>query len=219
MQAWSLILILSLFCKVFFAETVVPVQTGKIWGVELRDLPLPEADMRKGIQSGLTTLSAIEITLKGASVPLQTEQLILKQYYDLWEENYYLQVEGRRMVEKKGFKTLDALFKQEKTIRLDSVGSLEKTNDNIIYQIKVRYLLNPIDKTKTEKIRAWIAENRVNVLNANKSSGMANSAGVSFNALFNTILNEYFVEGGPSAKWEITLESAPFQFKGGKLAK
>lgn len=215
MKTNKLIIVFALVSRLFVAETIKPVQAGNVWGVEVQDLPVPQEELIKSVKSGLTTISVMEASLVGNSVTVQTEQAILKQYYDLWEENYYYQIEGRRMVEKKSFKTMDALLQFEKTIRLESLGMINQINENLVYRIKFRYLLNPIDKSKTEKIRSWIAENRVSALGSNKT----NAAGIRFNALFDSILNEYFVEGGPSAKWEMVLESAPFQFKGGKLAK
>ncbi len=219
MRRLKLILLAGFISRVFLAESLIPVYLSGMWGVEIHDLPLPEPLIKQSLKSGLTTHSIIEVTLSEGVEVIQGQQTLMKQFYDLWEENYYLLIENKMMNVRQKFASADALIESQRTVKLDKVGKLETVKESQPYRIKVRYLLTPIDKTKTEKIRKWIAENRVTGLSATKSSGLANSAGIRFNSLFDTILDEYFMEEGPSAKWERVLESQPFHIKGGRIAK
>lgn len=199
-------------------ETVIPLRTGDFWGVELRDVPFPQEELRKELKSGLTTTSIIEVVLKKNHQEVQKNRAVMTQFFQLWEERYQIEVESAFGKKQLTFKQIDPLIAHLKKMQFPKMGKWQNMSEKEPYQIKVKYLLNPIDKTKSEKIRKWISANRASSFGAAQTAGAAATPGVRFNRLFNSILDEYFSEEGQSAKWEFSLETSPFTAKEMKRA-
>lgn len=200
------------------AETVTPSISGDYWGIQLQNIPIPEDLLKKELKTGLTTTLIIETVLTDQNQALQRQRAVVNTFFELWEERYQLEIATAYGKKEQTHREIMSLLTSLRNLNILKIGKRAGAQGPGPYQVQVKYLLNPIDKSKSEKIRKWISENRASGFGASQTAGAANSPGIRFTQLFDSILDQYFSENGRSAKWEFTVESVPFVWKGVKHA-
>lgn len=128
--------------------------------VSLTEINYPES-LAQELKSGLSTNILIQIELRDNNIVFQKQDIHLSAKYDLWDENFVVQVTSANAnVDSFVLPTLGLVLEQLYTITLPTIilpADLARES----LSISVKLLLNPIDRERIKLLRKFVADNSV----------------------------------------------------------
>lgn len=213
-------LLLALYTTpVAWAGELMPFKADGKVGVVIRDVRFPES-FAKDLVSGLMNriLVRFEITRTAGSPALEpfSRAARIGIRYDLWEENFRVETEVPGMnttvtkVESKRAMS-DFLSKLvfRKLWRIDELPP-SATRDGFL--IRADFLLNPIGQEKMEKIKKWVTQNSVTVVQSSAGGvGVRTLGRARAGAMFNEIFGQISGGATEAAAWREIIVSKPIR--------
>lgn len=155
----ALMLIAILFAANSEAQALRVFQKDGSLGVQALDLKLPIEALQKSSKSGLSTSFLAILSLFDKEKLLQSQRWFIKYHYDLWDENFILQMKPPNPTAKifeSIYKNENELFAGLAKIKFSALWPKQSISPQL--QIKLQLILDPIDKEKAHEIRKWISQ-------------------------------------------------------------
>jgi hypothetical protein len=188
---------------------------GRI-GAHIRDLAFP-ATLSKDLTSGLTSRLLARVELRAGTRRAAQSAVEITVKYDLWDENFRVIVTVDRHVASNALygslAEVRAFLQDVRVPGMFAPSGPPPGSDPLTLQANV--LLNPVDRERMERIRAWVKENSTPAPSDPTSAGAAAPVGAATsNALFDRIFAQYAGGTDLAAAWHETLASKPFRVEG-----
>ena len=214
----AIIITLSLLAILFAAaaeaaEGLRVFQSHGAIGIQTTELKLPTEILHKSAKSGLSTTFLAIVSVYAPDKLLHSQEWSIKYHYDLWDENFILQIKGPKKVLEMSFKNEAELFAGLAKLKL--VGLWPPHQLGAQLQFKLQLILDPVDKEKAQQIRKWISQNILpqTTGNPNASSLLSNSTPLHFSGLFQKILNRDGNSNQTQGLWSTEAVSPLVQLK------
>jgi hypothetical protein len=192
------------------AELTPFVHEGRL-GVQLTHTHLPPS-LRKDLVSGLTNRIVVRIELLAGGQLLARKVLDIGVKYDLWDEDFSLQVRNEEGgVVARTYTSADQVVAALSDLRLPALFPAALV-DGQSRVLTAEVLFDPIEKEQLEEIRKWVAENSAAVPPMPYGAGLPAAAPLSTSrALFNRIFAQYAAGSSLAAAWKDGAVSRPFR--------
>ncbi|MGH1468643.1 MAG: hypothetical protein ACRBBP_07165 [Bdellovibrionales bacterium] len=179
------LLLISLFFNapfLCFAQTVKKTNQG--YKVLMEDIDLPKKTLNKAFKSGLKTELLYTISVVSGKKELLLERGLINVRYDLWDEVFEVSKSKGKAFK---FKNLSEVYNhiENRSIKISAENSLAFSAEAI--KLKTVFLLNPINKEKSKKIKEWIAEKNVGKSSVGRGID-AGSSGTIFTGIVNRVV-------------------------------
>ncbi len=203
------------------------------FGCRAIDLNLPFEVLHRSAKSGLSTSFLAIVSAYYREKIFQTQEWSVKYHFDLWDEKFILQLRGPGKNIEAKFKTEAELFSGLTNLKFTSLWTREQLPAQ--FQIKLRLVLDPIDKEKALQIRKWISQNILPQGGSSQSDGGRLPNGVTatagskiaqatsavpsavaplhFSGLFQKIVDRKNDASQPEGAWSLEVSSDVLQLK------
>ncbi|MBL7557704.1 MAG: hypothetical protein JNM24_17880 [Bdellovibrionaceae bacterium] len=203
-----ILIVLLVFSYKSLAIEAKPVKEGNQISFVVNDLIFPE-NFEKTLKSGLSNVYILKLSLWKDGQSVFVKDYEVKIVFDLWDEMYFVTTSNGSNSSIEKYSVNVNILEKLKTFKFTSglkASDFKKTNN---YEIKVSIIVDPITKEKQKKIKAWLAENQVNIPGTSgraptSKQGISNDRGAStldtvktsvFNKVLNSELDSEIVEG------------------------
>lgn len=130
-------------------------------GIEQIELP---NEVEKTLKSGLSNYFLLKLYVFKNGNKIDERELAITIVYDLWDEMYFVSKKWNRPCVELKEKEKENILGKLRNQYFESILKKEDLASKDIFEIKIRFVADPISKEKQKKIKSWMAENRVNVV-------------------------------------------------------
>lgn len=164
---------------------------------------------KKEIDSGLTTKIDVVLEVIDNKRRMIISKLVYEIKFDLWDEVFYFRENNEKIRKVKDHQQfLKTLSKISFNI---SKNDFKKMKILEPFNFAISYIVNPIEKEKTKKIKKWIAERNVSRANISSNSGV-NTYGI-LNGIVNQVVIEELNKNYYGAAEAIILKSKDYDLQ------
>ena len=190
------------------------VADGRI-GAHVRDLAYP-ASLPKDLTSGLTNRILARIELHAGSHATAQSAVEITVKYDLWDENFRVIVTvDQHVTANTLYSSLAEVRAFLQDMRVPALFAANGPPPPEALTLHANVLLNPVDRERMERIRAWVKENSTPAPSDPTSADSSAPVGAATsNALFDRIFEQYAGGTDMAAAWHESLTSKPFRMEG-----
>ena len=184
-------------------------------GARVRDLAYP-ANLSKDLVSGLTNRILARVELHAGSHTAAQSAVEITVKYDLWDENFRLivRVDGR-VIANTLYSSLAEVRAVLQDLRVPALFATSGPPPAETLTLHANVLLNPVDRERMERIRAWVKENSTPAPSDPTAADSSAPVGAATsNALFDRIFEQYAGGTDMAAAWHQSLTSKPFRMEG-----
>lgn len=189
---------------------------GPYVDVVVSDIELPMDQLNKDLGSGLTTVIVAHLTvIKKQTVHTKNQQEV-RIRFDLWDEVYNVDqappiTASAPATANRKFKLKEEVLKIIGTYRFNQILRTSDFGNGEDIRVTFSMIVDPISKDKKQKIKRWLAQNRVGASSSSTATGDSTPAaadplgsGTKNRSLFGQILDSEFSSDITTGQWVFT---------------
>jgi hypothetical protein len=211
-KVWLVALVALVLPPTAWGSELTPTLADGELGVVVSEVSLPPS-MTKDLVSGLTNRVVMRVWLLKSRETVAQVLVGVAVKYDLWEETFAVNVTvDDALASSSTLHGVDEVVSMLSNLRVPRLFPANAALSAAQLQMRAELLFDPIEKSRMEEIRKWVAENdRAAAPDAATLSSMLPVPRSASSRLFERIFEQYARGASLAATWKQTLVSKPFK--------
>lgn len=172
----------------------------------IKEVPLSIESFDKNIKSGISNKFVAKLTFSSEK-EIFTQEINIKITYDLWDELFQVKLGNENITKEFKLNNINAVKEFLSTYSFHF--EITKLQKNIKHTANFELVLDPFSKEKRQKIKAWISENRIIVIDPVspiKKASDSTFTNSQSSSLFNVMLNSELSKETTEGSWKFSYE-------------